>query len=131
MAFTLIDDPLLHLRETHNALLCNMQARFSASLIRNIEELEQKIILQTIEQLIQWPVLEILFRSLKYTVAIRILKNLSNFPFLPKHQAIQVCWYKQPTSVFKHACTVYTYSNFMLNQLLYCWQMTKPVFVAK
>ena len=42
MAFTLIDDPLLHLRETHNALLCNMQARFSASLIRNIEEFGAK-----------------------------------------------------------------------------------------
>ena len=42
MAFTLIDDPLLHLCETHNALLCSMQARFSESLIRNIGELGAK-----------------------------------------------------------------------------------------
>ena len=44
--------------------------------------LEQKTILQTTEQLIQFTVLEIQFRSLKYTSVIRIRKNLSNLPFL-------------------------------------------------
>ena len=45
---------------------------------------EQKTILQTSEQLIQFIVLEIQFRSLKYMTVIRICKNLSNIPFLSK-----------------------------------------------
>ena len=33
------------------------------------------------------------------------------------------CWYKQPTSnSFETLKTVYTYSNCMMNQLLYCWK---------
>ena len=47
---------------------------------------EQKTILQTTKQLIQYTVLDIQFRSLKYMNVIRIPKNLSNFPFLPKQQ---------------------------------------------
>ena len=46
------------------------------------ENSEQKTILQTTEQQIQFAVLEIQFRSLKYMSAIRIRKNLSNIPFL-------------------------------------------------
>ena len=45
---------------------------------------EQKTILQTTEQLMQFMVLEIQFRSLKYMTVIRIRKNLSNIPFLSK-----------------------------------------------
>ena len=45
---------------------------------------EQKTILQTTEQLIQFTVLEIQFRSFKYTTVIRIRKNLSNLPVLSK-----------------------------------------------
>ena len=45
---------------------------------------EQKTILQTTKQLIQFIVLEIQFRSLKYMTVIRICKNLSNIPFLSK-----------------------------------------------
>ena len=45
---------------------------------------EQKIILQTIEQLTQYTVSGIQFRYLKYTVVIRIRKNLINFPFPSK-----------------------------------------------
>ena len=45
---------------------------------------EQKAILQTTKELIQYTVLQIQFRSLKYTTVIRIRKHLSNFPFRPK-----------------------------------------------
>ena len=45
---------------------------------------EQKAILQTAKELIQYTVLQIQFRSLKYTTVIRIRKHLSNFPFRPK-----------------------------------------------
>ena len=45
---------------------------------------EQKTILQTTEQLIQYTVLVIQLRSLKYMTDIRTRKNLSNIPFLSK-----------------------------------------------
>ena len=51
--------------------------------------LEQKTISRTIEQLMQWAVLEIQFRSLECMVFIRMRKSLSNFPSLSKCQAIQ------------------------------------------
>ena len=51
-------------------------------------------------------------------------------PSIPILQAIAsykvrvACWCKQPTSnSFETLQTVYTYSNCMINQLLYCWQM--------
>ena len=75
-------------------MLCNCLSScccFSASLIWNIGEIgEKKLfyrtsnVLQTIKQPIQYTVLDIHFRSLKYTAVIRIWKNLSNFPFLSK-----------------------------------------------
>ena len=51
---------------------------------------EQKVVLQISEQLIQYTVLEIHFRPLKYTYItdVRIGKNLSNFPVLFKRQTI-------------------------------------------
>ena len=48
------------------------------------ENLEQKTISQTTKQIIQFRVLEIQFRPLKYMTGIRIRKNLSNIPFLSK-----------------------------------------------
>ena len=63
---------------------CSSSCCFSASVIRNIGEFGAKPLLQTTEQLMQYMVLGIHFRSLKYTTAIRIRKNLSNFPFLTK-----------------------------------------------
>ena len=52
-------------------------------------------------------VLEIHFRSLKYTAVIRIRKNLSNFPF-KRYEAIRrlatVCWCKQSTSNSFQTC---------------------------
>ena len=71
--------------------LCNCLCSYSspssrdfASVVRNIGKFGAKTILQTTEQLIQFTVLEIHFRSLKYTTLIRIRKNLSNIPFLSK-----------------------------------------------
>ena len=91
-----------------------------ASVIRNIGNSEQKTILQAIEQLIQNTVLEIHFWSLRYTVVIRISKNLSNLPFLYKrYKAKTVCWCKQPAwNSFGTLQTAYTYSNCMINQFL-------------
>ena len=43
--------------------------------------LEEKTILQTTKQLIQFTVLEIHFQSLEYMAVIRIRKTLSNIPF--------------------------------------------------
>ena len=85
---------------------------------------EQKIILQTTKQLIQFRVLEIQFRPLKYISAIRIRKKFEQHPI--PIQAIatrpEQCWWKKPTSnSFETLKTVYTYSNCMINQLLYCW----------
>ena len=54
------------------------------ALIRISENSDLKTILQTIEQLIQYTLLEIQFRSFKYTDVIRIRKNLCNLPFLSK-----------------------------------------------
>ena len=45
---------------------------------------EQKTILQTTEQLIQFTILVNQSRSLKYMTVIRIRKNLSKIPFLSK-----------------------------------------------
>ena len=60
---------------------------------------EQNIILQTIEQLMQYTVLEIQFRSLKYKAAIRIRKNFATFHSYPSdtYKAIIVGWCKQPS----------------------------------
>ena len=72
--------------------LCSSCYCFSASFIGNTGNSEQKIILQTIEQLIQYTVLEIHFWSLKYWAVIRLCKNLSKFPFLSKRcNAITMC----------------------------------------
>ena len=68
---------------------------------------EQKAILQTIEQLIQYTLLEIQFWSLKYTAVIRIHKNLSNLPFLSK-------WYKPYTSNCKYLLKLYYKSIIIL-----------------
>ena len=125
----------LCLCETHNALQLSVFFFFSVfyQALRNSEQKNcwirsKKIVLQTIEQLIQYTVLEIQFRSLKYTVVIRIRKYFNIFPFLSKRQAIEgdlLCvdvnnplW-----TVFKRVYIAYTYSNFMINQLLYCWPM--------
>ena len=56
----------------------------SSSLIRNIGEFGAKNILQTIEQLMQYMILEIQSWSLKYMFVIKIRKNLCNFPLLSK-----------------------------------------------
>ena len=86
------------------------------ALFRIWEHLEQKTILQRTKQLIQYIVLEIQLRSLKYAAAIRFRKN---FPFPSKgYKARTVCWCKQPTSnSFQTLQTVYTCSNCMINQL--------------
>ena len=77
----------------------------SASLILLSGNSEQKLILHAIEQLIQFIVLDIHFRSLKYTAVIRISKNLSNFRFLSKrYNAITVCWCKRATSNSFQTC---------------------------
>ena len=73
-------------------------------------------------------VLEIHFRS---TAAIKIRKNLNNFPF-KWYEAISrlatMCWRKQSLqTVSKRDYTIYTYSNSMVNQLLYCWQMVQRI----
>ena len=66
----------LRLRETHNALQLPVSGISGNS--------EQKAIIQTTKELIQYTVIQIQFQSLKYTVVIRIRKHLSNFPFRPK-----------------------------------------------
>ena len=82
-------------RETHNVLQLPVFFSFFLSwffqLFPKFEKYrkisgnsEQKTILQTTGQLIQFTVLEIQFRSLKYMTIIRIRKNLSNIPFLSK-----------------------------------------------
>ena len=84
---------------------CSYSSCFSASLIRNIGEFGLKNILQIIEQLIQYTVLEIHFGSLKYTAVISIRKNLSNFLLLFKwYKAITMWWCKQPTSNSFQTC---------------------------
>ena len=60
-----------------------MSVRLNVNHIRNVRDLGQKTILQTTEQLIQYTVLEIQFRSLKYTTVIRIRKNLETFHSYP------------------------------------------------
>ena len=79
----------LRLHESHNAL------KFPGSFFSfffswvcqghpEYQEFWEETILQNIEQLIQYLVLEIYFRPLKYMTVIRIRKNLSNIPFLYK-----------------------------------------------
>ena len=82
-------------------------------------------IFQTTKQLIQYTVLEIQFRSLKYTAVIRLRKNLETFNSYPIDNKVKtVCWCKQPTSnSFQTPQTVYTYSNCTIDQLLHCWKM--------
>ena len=114
--------PFLRLRETHNALQLPVFFFFFFFLFLSQPcpeyrgNSEQKIILQTIKQLIQYTVLEILFQSLKYMAVIRIHKNLSNFPSLSKqYKAIKVRWCKQPTSNSFQTCLYcITYSNCMI-----------------
>ena len=88
--------------------LCNClrsSSSSSCSSARNIEEFGAKIILQTIEQLTQYTILEIHFRSLEYTAVIRLRKSLSKFSFLSsRYKAIIVCWCKQPTSNSFQTC---------------------------
>ena len=86
---------------------------------------EQKTILQTTERLMQYTVLKIRFRSLKYMAVIRIRNNLNNFPFLSKrYEARKVCRCIQPTpNSFQTLQTVCTCSYCMRNQLLCFWQM--------
>ena len=125
---------LLGLREMHNALqlhvlfLFFLLHVFLPALSGISGNSEQKDILQTVKKLIQCTVLEIQFRSWKYTIVIRIHRNLSNFPFLSKRykgtrQLHKVDVNNPFQTVFKHMHIVYTYSNCMINQLLYCWQM--------
>ena len=83
---------------------------------------EQKIILHTIEQLTQYTVLGIQFWSLKNTVVIRICKYF--YSYLSDSRRLQCADVNnQLQTVFKRVYTVYTYSDSMINQLLYCWQM--------
>ena len=92
-------DTLLRLREAHNFFAMSCVLLLFLLLLDLLPALsgisgnsEQKIILQTIEQLIQYTVLGIHFRSLKQTTVIRICKNLSNFLFLSKrYKAVTVC----------------------------------------
>ena len=60
----------------------------------------EQLFLQTIKHLLQYTVLEIQLRSLKYMVVTRIRKNLENLsiPFVPKRYKAIVCWCKQTTS---------------------------------
>ena len=80
---------LLRLHETHNSfaiafVLLLLLLVFLPALSGISGNSEQKIILQTIEQLIQYTDLEIQFWSLKYKAVISIRKNLDNSPFISK-----------------------------------------------
>ena len=72
---------LLRLRGTHNALQLPVFFFLFIFFSLNIGEFGAKNYLQTMEKLIQYMILEIHFRSLKYTAVNRIRKNLSNFSF--------------------------------------------------
>ena len=65
------------------------RSRSSRALSGISENSEQKTILQTTEQLIQFTVLNIHFRSLEYMAVIRICKNLSNIPFHTSKRQLQ------------------------------------------
>ena len=108
-----------------NCLCSSSSCCFPASVIRILGNSEQKNSLQTIEQLMQYTVLEIQFRSVKHTTVLRIRKNLETFHSYPSdNKARTVCWCKQPTSnSFQTLQTVYTYSNCTTDQVLYCWEM--------
>ena len=109
----------LRLRETHNPLQLPVFFFllfffffffFFLALSRMSGNSEQKSILQTIKQLIQYTDLEIHIRSLKCTAVIRISKNLSNSPFLLKrYKAITMCWCKHPTSNSFKTCSYCIY----------------------
>ena len=97
---------LLRLHETHKALqssafffllwLCQPYLEYQR--IRSKKLFSRPL-------LIQHTVLEIQFRSLKYTAVIRIRKSMSNFPFLSKrYKAITVCQCKQTTSNSFQVC---------------------------
>ena len=75
---------------------------------------EQKTILHTTKQLIQYMVLGIQFRSLKYTAVIRIRKNLSNFPFIPNDTRRDHC-----VDVNNPLQTVFNTSNYIYLVKLY------------
>ena len=82
----------------------------------------------------QYTVLEFQFRSVKYTVVTRLRKNFEQL-FIPI-QAIHgdySVWSEQPTSQSFQTCLyyAYTYSNYRINQLLYCWQIIQLKFEAK
>ena len=76
----------LRVRDTHNTL--QLSAIFFFFFLPVVSRIsrnsEQKTVLQIIEQLTQYTLLEIQFRSLKYTSVTRVCKNLSYFPFPPK-----------------------------------------------
>ena len=114
----------LHLRETHNALpflaffflwLCQPYPKYRGILSKN------------------YIILEMQFRFLQCTAVLRIRKYFSNFPFLSKrYKTITLGWSKKHTSnSIQTLQAVYTYSNCMINQLLFVWQMVQPIFVAK
>ena len=115
---------LLRLPETHKALQLPVfffLLFFLPALSRILGNSKQKIILQTIEQLIQYMVLEILFRYLKYTVVIRIRKNLRNFPF-KQYEVIRrlatLCLCKQSTSNSFQTCFYCIYSLKFYDKLI-------------
>ena len=117
----------LRLRETHNALqLPVFFFSFFSWLCQrypNIAKFGAKNYFT--DHRTQYTVLEIHFRSLKYTSVIRLCNNLSNFSFLSKrYEARTKCWCIQPTpNSFQTLQTVCTGSNCIRNQLSYCWQM--------
>ena len=95
-----------------NCLCSCSSSCFSSNLIRNIGEFGVKNYFPDPRKLIQYRVLEIHFRSLKYTAVIRLRKNLSNFPLLStRYKTITVCWCKQPTSNSFKTCL---YSIYLL-----------------
>ena len=126
---------LLRLRETHKALPLTASSSPSspscsscdfASVIRNIGKFGAKNHFTDHQQQIQFTVLEIEFRSLKYTTV-----SNTDTPIFEQHsiltQAIATrrkqCRCKQPISnSFETLKTVYTYSNCTINPLLYCWK---------
>lgn len=77
----------LRVRDTHNTLQLSaifFFFFFSPVVSRILRNSEQKTVLQIIEQLTQYTLLEIQSRSLKYMSVTRVYKNLSYFPFPPK-----------------------------------------------
>ena len=95
----------MRLRETKNALQLPVFFFLWLPALSGIAgNSEQKNILHTTEQLIQYTVLGIHFRSLKYTTVIGIRTKLSNFLLSKRCKAITVSWCKQPNSNIFQAC---------------------------